>query len=67
MMNAPGARSQYERQIVQRDTLSCRDEQAFRWTDAGVGAGGMLGLIVLAGGCAALVTHRPHRRSTAAQ
>jgi hypothetical protein len=39
----------------------------FQWTDAGIGAGGMLGLIVLAGGCAALVTHRPHRRSTAAQ
>ena len=39
----------------------------FQWTDAGVGAGGMLGLIVLAGGCAALVTHRPGRRSTVAQ
>jgi hypothetical protein len=39
----------------------------FQWTDAGIGAGGMLGVIVLAGGCAALVTHRPHRRSTAAQ
>ena len=39
----------------------------FQWTDAGVGAGGMLGIIVLAGGCAALVTHRPGRRSTVAQ
>jgi hypothetical protein len=38
-----------------------------RWTDAGIGAGGMLGIIALAGGTAALVTHRPRRRSTAAQ
>lgn len=38
-----------------------------RWTDAGIGAGGMLGIIALAGGTAALVTHGPRRRSTAAQ
>jgi hypothetical protein len=37
-----------------------------QWTDAGVGAGGMLGIILLAGGTAALVTHRPRRRATAA-
>jgi hypothetical protein len=36
------------------------------WTDAGVGAGGMLGIILLAGGTAALVTHRPRRRAMAA-
>jgi hypothetical protein len=38
-----------------------------QWTDAGIGAGGMLGIIALAGGTTALVTHRPRRRSTAAQ
>ena len=37
-----------------------------QWTDAAVGAGGMLGIILLAGGTAALVTHRPRRRATAA-
>jgi hypothetical protein len=38
-----------------------------QWTDAGVGAGGMLGVILLAGGTAVLVAHRPRRHSTAAQ
>lgn len=38
-----------------------------QWADAGIGAGGMLGIVLLAGGTAALVTHRPRRRSTAAQ
>ena len=38
-----------------------------QWTDAGVGAGGMLGIILLAGGTAALVAHRPRRRAMAAQ
>jgi hypothetical protein len=38
-----------------------------QWTDAGIGAGGMLGIVVLAGGTAALVTHRPRRRAAAAQ
>ena len=37
-----------------------------QWTDAGVGAGGMLGIILLAGGTAALVAHRPRRRGMAA-
>jgi|tagenome__1003787_1003787.scaffolds.fasta_scaffold19872890_2 hypothetical protein len=36
-----------------------------QWTDAGVGAGGMLGIILLAGGTAVLVAHRPRRRVTA--
>ncbi len=38
-----------------------------QWTDAGVGAGGMLGIILLAGGTATLVAHRPRRHATAAQ
>jgi hypothetical protein len=38
-----------------------------QWTDAGIGAGGMLGIVVLAGGTAALITHRPRRRTAAAQ
>jgi hypothetical protein len=37
-----------------------------QWTDAGVGAGGMLGIILLAGGTVALVAHRPRRRATEA-
>ena len=37
------------------------------WADAGVGAGGMLGVILLAGETAALVAHRPRRRATAAR
>jgi hypothetical protein len=37
-----------------------------QWPDAGVGAGGMLGVILLAGGTAALVARRPRRRAAAA-
>jgi hypothetical protein len=37
-------------------------DRGIQWTDAGVGAGGMLGILLLAGGTAALVAHRPRRR-----
>jgi hypothetical protein len=43
------------------------DRGGIHWSDAGIGAGGMLGIIVLAGGTAALITHGPRRRRTVTQ
>lgn len=39
------------------------DAGPFDWADAGIGAGGALGLILLAGGAALAVTRRPVRRT----
>ena len=36
------------------------------WADVGIGAGGVLGIALLAGGGTALVVRRPHRRQVAA-
>jgi hypothetical protein len=46
-------------------TTGNRSDGGIQWTDAGVGAGGMLGIVLLAGGTAVLVAHRPRRRVTA--
>ena len=62
-----GTYSAPEVTVIKVPAAGTNDSGGFQWTDAGVGAGGMLGVIVLAGGCAALVTQRPHRRSTTAQ
>jgi hypothetical protein len=37
-----------------------------QWTEVGIGGGGMLGLLLLGAGGAALVVRRPHRRDAAA-
>jgi hypothetical protein len=69
--DAAAGRTTPEVTVVKVPAVATEDRSdhggGLQWTDAGIGAGGMLGLIVLAGGTVALVAHRPRHRSTATQ
>jgi hypothetical protein len=54
----PGLRS-YRTPVV----VETRSSSGFDWGDAGIGAGGMLGLVAIAAGGTFVVTRRRHGRS----
>ncbi len=54
------ANSGAERQVV---VIAEAKDRSFAWADAGIGAGGAAGVLLVAAGMAALATRRPVRRT----